>query len=158
RDQPGRPDDARHQPVRRDGLRPRRRRGPRGPLAAPARAPHRRRARGARGGRPRRGPGPGGAPMTVVLAYAPGEPGTAATRAAARAAVLLGAGVVVVNTTRGDRLVDPRWADHDQLVEVGTILEEAGVEHEVRHLQSSALPAEVVLGVAAEVDADLVVV
>lgn len=96
--------------------------------------------------------------MTVVLAYAPGELGTAATRAAARAAVLLGTGVVVVNTTRGDRLVDPRWADHDQLVEVGTILEEAGVEHEVRHLQSSALPAEVVLGVAAEVDADLVVV
>ncbi len=28
----------------------------------------------------------------------------------------------------------------------------------MRHLQSSALPAEVVLGVAAEVDADLVVV
>lgn len=96
--------------------------------------------------------------MTVVLAYAPGELGTAATRAAARAAVLLGTGVVVVNTTRGDRLVDPRWADHDQLVEVGTILEAAGVEHDVRHLQSSALPAEVVLGVAAEVDADLVVV
>ncbi|MCB7135120.1 universal stress protein [Cellulosimicrobium marinum] len=96
--------------------------------------------------------------MTVVLAYAPGELGSAATRAAGRAAALLGTRVVVVNTTRGDRLVDPRWADHDDLVEVGTALEAAGVDHEVRHLRSSALPSEVVLGVADEVDADLVVV
>ncbi|QJW37961.1 universal stress protein [Cellulosimicrobium protaetiae] len=96
--------------------------------------------------------------MTVVLAFAPGDLGTAATRAAGRAALLLGTDVVVVNTTRGDRLVDPRWADHDQLVEVGTLLEGAGIEYTVRHLQSSALPAEVVLGVAAEVAADLVVV
>ncbi|MBE7701667.1 universal stress protein [Oerskovia sp. Sa1BUA8] len=96
--------------------------------------------------------------MTVVLAYAPGELGTASARTAGRAAALLGARVVIVNATRADRLVDPRWADEAELARVIEILDEAHVDHEVRHLRSGALPADVVLEVAEEVDAVLVVV
>jgi len=96
--------------------------------------------------------------MTVVLAYAPGDLGTASARAAGSAAALLGARVVIVNATRADRLVDPRWADEAELAQVIEILDDAGVDHEVRHLRSGSLPADVVLEVAEEVDAELVVV
>ncbi|MFF2620516.1 universal stress protein [Oerskovia jenensis] len=96
--------------------------------------------------------------MTVVLAYAPGELGTASARSAGRSAALLGSKVVIVNATRADRLVDPRWADEAELAHVIEILDEAHVDHEVRHLKSGALPADVVLEVADEVDAELIVV
>ena len=96
--------------------------------------------------------------MTVVLAYAPGDLGTASARAAGSAAALLGARVVIVNATRADRLVDPRWADEAELAQVIEILADVGVDHEVRHLRSGSLPADVVLEVAEEVDAELVVV
>lgn len=65
---------------------------------------------------------------------------------------------MIVNATRADRLVDPRWADEAELAHVIEILDEEGVDHEVRHLRSGALPADVVLEVAEEVGASLIVV
>ena len=65
--------------------------------------------------------------------------------------------LVVVNATRGDSLVDTRYAHEDEVRELQTRLESAGVRVQVRR---DVVPdiADAVLDVAGEVDASLVVV
>ena len=48
--------------------------------------------------------------MTVVLGYVPTDAGRAALAAAIGEARLRHTSLVVLNTSRGDRLVDPRYA------------------------------------------------
>ncbi|GII98555.1 nucleotide-binding universal stress UspA family protein [Sediminihabitans luteus] len=95
---------------------------------------------------------------TIVLAFVPSALGREAARVARDQAALTGARVVVVNTTRADRLVDLRWADEQQVAEVVALLRRGGVAHEVRHAADDRLAAEVVLDVAAEVGAALIVI
>ena len=47
--------------------------------------------------------------MVIVVGYAPGLPGEAALRRGAEEARLRGARLVVVNSSRGDALVDRRF-------------------------------------------------
>ena len=96
--------------------------------------------------------------MTVVAGYVPGPVGEAVVDTAIDEARHRGLPLVVVNSTRADRLVDPRYsqgADFEALVER---LEASGVEHEVRHFTSSTTPADDLLTVADEVGARLVVI
>jgi nucleotide-binding universal stress UspA family protein len=96
--------------------------------------------------------------MTVVVGYIPGELGEEALDAAVDEARRRGTGLVVVNTTRGDRLVDPRYAHDEQAALLESRLAGSGVTHEVRRFTSAALAADALLEVAAEVGAELVVI
>jgi nucleotide-binding universal stress UspA family protein len=96
--------------------------------------------------------------MTVVAGYVPGPVGDAVVRTAVEEARHRGLPLVVVNSTRADRLVDPRYSqgsDFDALVER---LDASGVAHEVRHFTSGTTPADDLLSVAEEVTARLVVI
>jgi nucleotide-binding universal stress UspA family protein len=96
--------------------------------------------------------------MTVVVGYIPNALGMAALTAAIEQARWRGTDLVAVNTTRADRLVDPRWAQETEVAALASRLEESGVPHAVRHFTSSDLAADDLLQVAEEVGAELVVI
>ena len=94
---------------------------------------------------------------TIVVGWTPDEYGEAALTQAVEEARLRSGRVVVVNATRGDALVDDRYADDDQLSRLVSGLAQSGVEVDVRR----SLGADVgdqVLAVAAEVSAGMVVI
>lgn len=96
----------------------------------------------------------------IVVGYVPKPEGRAALRLAAEEAKLRGARLVVVNSHRGGREFDPDTADESEsaLDEVREQLSSAGVQHEVRQLVRGMDPAEDLIGVAAEVAADFIVI
>lgn len=96
--------------------------------------------------------------MTVVLGYIPNDLGEAALEAAVAEARLRDGELVVVNTTRADRLVDPRYAQPAQAAALEEKLGAAGVPHQVRRFTSDDLAAEDLLRVAEEVAAELIVI
>jgi nucleotide-binding universal stress UspA family protein len=65
---------------------------------------------------------------------------------------------VVVNSTRADRIVDPRYSQGDDWAALLARLDESGVAHSERHLTSSETAAADILRVAEEVAAELIVV
>ncbi|GAB3998670.1 universal stress protein [Nocardioides marmoraquaticus] len=95
--------------------------------------------------------------MSVVVAYSADEFGAAALEAGAAEAVRRGTRLVVVNGTRGDALVDTRFAQDAEVESLQHHLGSSGVEVEVRR---EVVPdiAHLVLQVAQETDAELVVV
>ncbi len=93
----------------------------------------------------------------IVVAWSPDDYGRAAVEAALVEARRRGVGVVVVNATRGDALVDDGYASTDQLGSVEAVLAGADVPHEVRQTMGSDI-AEQVLKVADETSAELVVI
>jgi nucleotide-binding universal stress UspA family protein len=92
----------------------------------------------------------------IVVAWSPDDYGRAALTHAVAEARLRGLGVVVVNATRGDALVDDRFASDDDLAGVRAGLEEAGLSYDVRQTVGADV-GDQVLEVAADVDATLVV-
>ena len=97
---------------------------------------------------------------TIVVGYVPKPEGKAALRRAAEEARLRNARLVVINSHRGGREFDSDDAieSEAQLEEVRTLLGDAGVEHEVRQLVRGMDPAEDLINVAGEVDADFIVI
>lgn len=96
--------------------------------------------------------------MTIVLGYVPTQEGRAALAAAVEEAQLRQARLVVLNTTRADRLVDPRYAHDSDLAELTAVLESSGVAHEVRHFTSDRLAGDDLVTLAAELSATMVVI
>lgn len=96
--------------------------------------------------------------MTIIAGYTPGPIGEAVVTHALAEAGRRNLPVIVVNTTRGDRLVDARYSQGDDWQGLVDRLEASGVPHEVRHFTSDTTPADDILTVAEEVDADLIVV
>ena len=94
---------------------------------------------------------------TIVVGWTPDEFGEAALRRGLEEAKLRGGRVVVVNATRGDALVDDRYADEEQLAALATELGGAGVEVDVRRSMGADV-GDQVLEVAADEAADLVVI
>jgi nucleotide-binding universal stress UspA family protein len=96
----------------------------------------------------------------VVVGYVPKPEGQAALDRAIAEAKLRGAKIVVVNSHRGgqdfDSVASAR-ADSD-MDEVKAKLDQAGVEHETRQLVRGFEPAEDLLGIAADVSAELIVI
>lgn len=82
--------------------------------------------------------------MTVVVGFTPKPQGWAALSAAVDQAKAGGHRLVVVNSARGDTLVEETWAADDDLAQLDERLAAAGVEE--------------VLAAAAEHDAALVVI
>jgi nucleotide-binding universal stress UspA family protein len=96
--------------------------------------------------------------MSVVVGYVPRPEGEAALDHAVTEARSRGTLLVVVNTSRGDALVDQRYVDDDQLGALEKRLADADVEHLVVHGMHGRDASEEILAVAQEHRADLVVI
>lgn len=96
-------------------------------------------------------------PRCVVAAFSADDYGRAAVEYAAEVVRAAGARLVVVNATRGDALVDTRFAHED---EVAALLERLGTEGVSVEIRQDVVPdvAEAVVLAAEEEQADLVVV
>jgi len=97
---------------------------------------------------------------TIVVGYVPKPEGHAALRRALEEATLRRARLVVVNSQRGGRDVEGGAAaevDVD-LDGIRRRLDEAGIEHEVRHLVRGMDPADDLVAVAEEVQAEFIVI
>ncbi|HET6561077.1 MAG TPA: universal stress protein [Marmoricola sp.] len=97
---------------------------------------------------------------TIVVGYVPKPEGRAALRRAADEAKLRDMRLIVVNSHRGGRAFDESDAieSEAQLEEIRSTLRDAGVEHEVRQLVRGLDPADDMVDVATEVDAELIVI
>jgi nucleotide-binding universal stress UspA family protein len=95
---------------------------------------------------------------TVVVGYVPNPEGEAALSHAVAEARARDGRLLVVNSSRGDALVDERYADDEQVGVVRLRLESAGVEHELVRSIRGREAHEEILAVAAERRADLVVI
>ena len=96
--------------------------------------------------------------MTVVLGYVPTGTGRAALLAAIRESRLRGTDLLVLNTTRADRLVDPRYAGDDELEELTDALTGSGVPYEVRHFASQAMVEDELVAAVRQSGAELLVI
>ncbi len=94
----------------------------------------------------------------IVLGYVPNELGDGAAAAAVEEARRRGASLVVVNTTRADRLVDPGYADDADIAKLEQILRSSDVEYAVHHGTSTDTAAEDVLDAAEKSGAELIVI
>lgn len=97
---------------------------------------------------------------TIVVGYVPKPEGKAALRRAAEEARLRQLKLVVVNSHRGGREFGGEDAIESEthLDEVRGELDGAGVEYEVRQLVRGLDPAEDLVNVAKEVDAEFIVI
>ena len=97
---------------------------------------------------------------TIVVGYVPKPEGDAALRRAAEEAQLRGSRLVVVNSHRGGREFGGEDAVESEtaLDEVRRELAAAGVEHEIRQLVRGLDPADDLVAVAEELDAEFIVI
>lgn len=96
--------------------------------------------------------------MAIVVGFVPRPEGHAALDRAIEEAKLRGARLVVLNVSRGDALVDSRYASSSDWDAVKAKLEESGVEHEVAQSVEARDPADQLLRVAEETNAELIVI
>ena len=90
---------------------------------------------------------------TIVVGYVPNALGEAAVAEAVEEARRRDAELVVINTTRADRLVNPAYADSEDVSKLEAMLSAAGVPYSIRHSISEATAAEEVVDTAAELAA-----
>ena len=95
--------------------------------------------------------------MSVVVGYIPDEYGEAALSEALREAERRSTGVVVVNASRGDSLVDKRYVGERVRTQLEERLSAASVEVELRQLIGVDVAAEI-LAVVHEVAAEALVI
>lgn len=101
----------------------------------------------------------GAAMTTVMLGYVPKPEGEAALAAAIAEAKLRQADLVVVNAHRA-RHGDAGWAERMQseLEEVRSRVADEGITVDVRTPESEVEPADDLISIASEIDADLIVI
>jgi nucleotide-binding universal stress UspA family protein len=97
---------------------------------------------------------------TIVVGYVPKPEGQAALRRAAEEALLRDAKLVVVNSHRGSREFDRDDVERSEsdLEQIRAQLTEAGVSHEIRQLVRGMDPADDLIQVASDVQADFIVI
>jgi nucleotide-binding universal stress UspA family protein len=95
--------------------------------------------------------------MSVVVGYVPTLEGAAAFEHALREAVQRESLLVIVNTSRGDALVDQRYAATEQLDQLESRLVESNVDHLLVHSIRGRDAAEEILAAAGEHRAELIV-
>jgi nucleotide-binding universal stress UspA family protein len=96
--------------------------------------------------------------MTIVVGYVPTPEGEAALTAAITEAGRREEPLHVVNTTRGDSLVDNRFASEEVLAAVRAKLDDAGVVYEIDQQVSGHEAAEELVETADRVKASLIVI
>jgi nucleotide-binding universal stress UspA family protein len=94
----------------------------------------------------------------VVVGYVPTQEGESALSHALEEARSRQARLLVVNTSRGDALVDERYVDEGQLGDLEDRLAGSGVAYEVIRAIRGRDAAEEILALADERRADLVVI
>jgi nucleotide-binding universal stress UspA family protein len=96
----------------------------------------------------------------VVVGYVPKPEGEAAVDQGIAEARLRGATLVVVNSHRGGREydVDRSSRTEQDLTALEGKLKESGLEYDLRHLVRGYEPAEDLIGIAEDCDADLIVI
>jgi nucleotide-binding universal stress UspA family protein len=95
--------------------------------------------------------------MTVVIGFIPDQYGEAALAHGLDEAARRQTGVVVVNTTKGDALVDKRYLGAEGKVTLEQRLADSGVDHEVRQTMGSDV-ADEILAIAQDIGADAIVI
>ena len=96
--------------------------------------------------------------MSVVVGYVPTPEGEAALRHGVDQARQLGTRLVVVNSSRGDALVDQRYALPEQVEALDRRLEEEGLDHVLVHGIRGNDAADELLAAADQHRADLIVI
>ena len=96
--------------------------------------------------------------MTIVVGYVPTPEGDAALAAGVGEARLREEPLHVVNTSRGDSLVDSRFASEDALAAVRGRLEESGLVYEIEQLVGRHEASEELVQIADRVKASLLVI
>ena len=98
--------------------------------------------------------------MAIVVGYVATKEGRAALKRAAEECVLRGSKLVVISSHRGGKDFDANEASQfeSELSRVQTLLEEKGLEHEVRQLVRGNDPAEDLISVAEQEKADFIVI
>jgi nucleotide-binding universal stress UspA family protein len=96
--------------------------------------------------------------MTIVVGYVPTPEGEAALSAAITEAGLRDQPLHVVNTSRGDSLVDSRFASVEALAGVRARLDSAGVVYEIDQHVGHHDAADEVVDAADRVKASLIVI
>jgi len=96
----------------------------------------------------------------IVVGYVESPEGKAALDRAVTEAQHRSAKLIVINSQKGGRSLSPEHAVEvdDEMNALHSRLHEIGVEHEVRQLVRGSDPAEDLIAVAEEVDADLIVI
>jgi nucleotide-binding universal stress UspA family protein len=95
--------------------------------------------------------------MSVVVGYIPNEYGEAALREALLEAQRRGTGVIVVNTTRGDSLVDKKYVGDSGRKELEQRFAAASVDVDLRQSMGTDV-ADEILAVVREVAAEALVI
>jgi nucleotide-binding universal stress UspA family protein len=95
--------------------------------------------------------------QTIVVGWMPNPYGRAAVAQAIVEARNRGHRLVVVNATKGDAIVDERYAGDGDLAALERELEASGVPHEIRQSMGADV-GDQVLAAAEEVSASLVVI
>ena len=96
--------------------------------------------------------------MTIVVGFVPTPEGDAALAAAISEARLREEPLHVVNTSRGDALVDNRFASEEALAAVRTRLDESGVVYEIDQQVSRQDASDELVDTADRVKASLIVI
>lgn len=96
--------------------------------------------------------------MNIVIGYIPTAEGEAALTRAIQEAVRRHDRLIVVNSSRGEALVDNRFIQPDQAADLEGRLQEAGVDYQLVQPLRGHDPAEEVLAAAEEHQADLIVI
>lgn len=96
--------------------------------------------------------------MTVLLAYVSTPEGDAALAVAVQETQLRSTGAVVVNITRPESAIDSPFSAEQTLDAVAQRFADRGLNAEIRQLPPTADAAQTILDVAAEVDAELLVI
>ncbi|TDU84201.1 nucleotide-binding universal stress UspA family protein [Kribbella voronezhensis] len=95
--------------------------------------------------------------MKILVGYVPTPEGEAALEAAGAEAVLRGASILLLNTSRGDTFLDNRYANSEELAAAETKLRERGVEVTIKQAVGSGDVAGELLKAAAEEEVGLIV-
>ena len=96
--------------------------------------------------------------MPIVAGYVPTPEGRAALERAIEEARLRRLRLIVVNVSSGEALVDPRFASSRDWEAVQRQLAESGIEHETAQNVAATDPADQLLKVAHETNAELIVI
>jgi nucleotide-binding universal stress UspA family protein len=96
--------------------------------------------------------------VAIIVGYVPTPEGVAALEGAIEEAKLRRQRLVVVNSSRGESLVDKRFASGTEWQSVEHRLAESGVEHELTQLVESKDAGEQIIKLAHELNAELIVI
>ena len=96
--------------------------------------------------------------MTIIVGYTPKPEGLAALRVALEQADLRKESLHVLNTSRGDAVIDPSFASDEDLAEVRRQLEASGIDFAIEHRVTGNDGADDVTSAAERLSASLVVI